>query len=138
MGGYASAAIARGTPAVKSLRILLVEDHQATRDALAKLLGLRGHKVTGVASIEEAYTVAEKEKFELVISDLGLPDGSGNELMAGLRSRYGLKGIALSGYSQADDLNRSHEAGFVTHLTKPVSIGTLEKALQFATSPEGK
>jgi CheY-like chemotaxis protein len=62
-----------------------------------------------------------------------LPDGNGNELMADLRARFGLKGIALSGYGDANALNRSAEAGFVIHLTKPVRIEALERALAAAT-----
>jgi CheY-like chemotaxis protein len=58
--------------------------------------------------------------------------------MAGQRSRFGLAGIALSGYGQAEDLNRSREAGFVTHIIKPASIGALEEALALAMSPQRK
>jgi signal transduction histidine kinase/CheY-like chemotaxis protein len=116
----------------KSLHILLVEDHEATREVLTKLLDRRRYTVTAVPSIAEARLAAEQIPFDLVISDLGLPDGSGNSLMAELRSRFGLKGIALSGYGDATALNESYRAGFVTHLTKPVTIGTLEEALASA------
>jgi len=64
-----------------------------------------------------------------VVLDVGLPDGNGCELMADLKSRYGLKGIALTGYGMDEDLLRSHAAGFVTHLTKPVSVQALDQAL---------
>ena len=89
----------------------------------------RRHTVTAVSSIAEARIAAEQIQFDLVISDLGLPDGSGNSLMADLRSRFGLKGIALSGYGGDAALNESYQAGFITHLTKPVSIRALEVAL---------
>jgi len=121
--------------AAKPCRILLVEDHDATRQTLVKLLSRRQHVVVAVGSLAEARMAAEREVFDLLISDVGLPDGSGNELMTELRSRYGLRGIALSGYGQAGDIVRSREAGFVTHLTKPVMIGALEDALLLVIGP---
>jgi signal transduction histidine kinase/CheY-like chemotaxis protein len=119
--------LAKMPPAPK--RILLVEDHEETRNVIKKLLDRRRHLVTPVSSVSEARDVAEREQFDLVISDLGLPDGSGNSLMAELHSRFGLNGIALSGYGDAAALSQSREAGFVVHLTKPVSITALEEAL---------
>jgi CheY-like chemotaxis protein len=118
---------------IQPLRILLIEDHETTREAIAMLLEIRKHEVSATGSIAEARKAAEDGKFDVVISDVGLPDGSGNELMAELRSRFGLKGIALSGYGDADALNKSEAAGFVIHLTKPVRIEALEGALAAAT-----
>jgi signal transduction histidine kinase/CheY-like chemotaxis protein len=109
----------------KSLRILLVEDHEDSRHILARLLGVR-HSVRDVPSIESALEVAGREKFDLVISDVGLPDGSGLELMRLLRDRYGLKGICLSGFGMEQDIVRSTEAGFCQHLTKPIDFHKLE------------
>ncbi len=73
--------------------------------------------------------MAEKETLDVVISDIGLPDGTGFELMAQLKSRFGLKGIALTGYGMENDLIRSGEAGFVAHLTKPIRMQSLDEAL---------
>jgi CheY-like chemotaxis protein len=67
-----------------------------------------------------------------VVSDLGLPDGSGLDLMRALSSRYGLRGIALSGYGMEEDIQKSREAGFQKHVTKPVSLQALQSALQDA------
>ena len=78
----------------------------------------------GIEGIERALTQ--------MLSDLGLPDGSGHDLMRTLRERHGLRGIALSGYGMEEDLRRSKEAGFLEHLTKPVDLPTLEAALQRA------
>jgi CheY-like chemotaxis protein len=119
---------------LKSSRILLVEDHEPTRRVLTQLLVRRRYEVVSVASLAEAKRVAECRVFDLLIADIGLSDGSGQELMADLRARWGLKGIAVSGYGQEEDLARSRAAGFVTHLTKPVSIQSLEHAIALASS----
>lgn len=111
------------------LRVLLVEDHEPTREALKFLLTKRNLNVTAAGSVAEANQAADGQKFDLVISDIGLPDGSGYELMTALRSRYGLKGIALTGYGMEQDVARSGESGFVAHLTKPVRMESLERVL---------
>jgi signal transduction histidine kinase/CheY-like chemotaxis protein len=110
-------------------RILLVEDHEPTRSALAFLLTRRYFEVVAAASVTEACELAAKNTIDLVISDIGLPDGNGYELMTQLRDTYGLKGIALTGYGMEEDVTRSKVAGFVTHLTKPVHIHALVTAL---------
>jgi PAS domain S-box-containing protein len=115
--------------AVEALRILLVEDHADTAEAMADLLGARGHRVTLAAGVAEALAAAERG-FDLVISDLGLPDGSGHDLMRELVRRHGWKGIALSGYGMEEDVRRSREAGFALHLTKPVNLPALEEAIR--------
>jgi signal transduction histidine kinase/DNA-binding response OmpR family regulator len=122
-------------PPARPMRVLLVEDHEATRSVLGKLLDRRRHTVTAATSIAEARLAASREPFDLVIADLGLPDGSGIDLMAELRSHFGLCGIALSGYDDSDTRRQSREAGFVVHLTKPVGINALEDALS-AAAPE--
>jgi CheY-like chemotaxis protein len=114
------------------IRILIVEDHEPTRSALAQLLANRAYHVTAAASLAEARTLAGVESFNLVISDLGLPDGSGYELMKELKKRSEIIGIALTGYGMAEDVAKSHAAGFVAHLTKPVRVQSLEAALNAA------
>ncbi|HTB80744.1 MAG TPA: response regulator [Opitutaceae bacterium] len=110
-------------------RILLVEDHLPTSRALMLLLTRRNYEVVTAPSLAEARAIAGREKFDLLISDIGLPDGSGYELMAELHSRHRLVGIALTGYGMEQDVSRSRAAGFVTHLTKPVSVQALDGAL---------
>jgi signal transduction histidine kinase/CheY-like chemotaxis protein len=114
-----------------SLRLLLVEDHADTADAMADLLRALGHEVTVARSVGSALGAAEAQggSFDLVVSDVGLPDGSGLDLMRQLSSRYGLKGIALSGYGMEEDVLRSREAGFSRHLTKPVDMQALKAAI---------
>jgi signal transduction histidine kinase len=121
------------TAPVSGLRILLVEDHEPTRTALASMLSRRSYHVTTAATLSEARTFAGVEHFNLVISDLGLPDGSGYELMAELKKRGPVRGIALTGYGMADDIARSKDAGFVAHLIKPVRVQSLDAALSAVT-----
>jgi signal transduction histidine kinase len=115
--------------AKRSLSILLVEDDEPTRQTLLQLLIRRHHKVIAVSSLAEARQVSCKKKFDVVLSDVGLPDGNGYTLMAELRDSFGLKGIALTGYGMEKDIVNAKKAGFVTHLIKPVNIESLEKAL---------
>ena len=111
------------------LRLLVVEDHESTLEVLARLLIREGHHVVATATMAAALEAAAKGPFDLVISDLGLPDGTGNELMEILRTRYNLRGIALSGYGMEDDVARSRQAGFTSHLTKPVDFRQLRRVL---------
>jgi PAS domain S-box-containing protein len=110
-------------------RILLVEDHEPTRTALARLLARRDYQVMAASSVAEARALVRREKFDLVVSDIGLPDGNGYALMSELRDEFGLRGIALTGYGTEQDVSRAQNSGFVAHLTKPVRIEALEKAL---------
>jgi CheY-like chemotaxis protein/two-component sensor histidine kinase len=117
-----------------SLSILLVEDHADTAEAMAELLRDSGHRVAVAGSIAQALAAAANHSggFDLVVSDLGLPDGSGLELMRELSARYGFRGIALSGYGMEEDVRQSLEAGFQTHLTKPVNVQALRAAIRHA------
>ena len=117
----------------KLLRILMVEDHAATLEALSTLLRRAGHSVVTAGTVAEGLAAAGEGKFDLVISDLGLPDGTGIHLMEKLRDTAGLRGIALSGYGMEDDLIRCREAGFVAHLVKPVRFADLRRAIDSLT-----
>jgi len=110
-----------------------VEDHEPTRRALTQLLLRRQYKVTSASLFTDARAQLEgHENFDLLISDIGLPDGSGYDLMKAFREKFGANGIALTGYGMEQDVERSHEVGFRTHLTKPVRIESLEAALATA------
>jgi PAS domain S-box-containing protein len=110
-------------------RVLLIEDHEATRGALRQLLQRRQYEVVTAGSVAEGRMSAERNAFDFVISDIGLPDGDGAVLMSELRERFHLKGIALTGYGMEQDIARSRASGFVAHLTKPIRIEALESAL---------
>jgi PAS domain S-box-containing protein len=127
--GAASAPAHALPTAPQSLRLLVVEDHESTLQALVRLLQRDGHRVSSAASVTAALAAAAASPFDVVISDLGLPDGTGSDLMEQLRAAYGLRGIALSGYGMEEDLARSRAAGFVAHLVKPVHFGDLRRAL---------
>lgn len=117
-------------PRPRSFRILLVEDHGPTRQALQMLLSRRGHEVTAAGSATEALAKAEGERFDLLVTDIGLPDRDGYSIMQELHARHqGLTGIALSGYGMEEDIARSRDAGFSAHLIKPVNAGDLDRTI---------
>ena len=109
---------------------MLVEDHPDTREALITLLGNSNYGAQGASSVEAALQLAAAQPFDVVVSDLGLPDGTGYDLMKQLRDRYAIKGIALSGYGMEDDQRRSREVGFLDHVIKPVNVGELIAVIQ--------
>lgn len=109
-------------PAIGPLRILLVEDHAVTAKMMCQVLAAGGHQVEMAGDVATALELAGRLPFDLLISDLGLPDISGHDLVRELRSRdCQFPAVALSGYGQEEDVLRSRDAGFAAHLTKPVS-----------------
>jgi signal transduction histidine kinase/ActR/RegA family two-component response regulator len=122
----------------RSLRILLVDDHQDTCIALERLLMRRGHLVAATHNMRSAMEAAGRNQFDLLISDIALPDGSGTELMAYLQAISGLRGIAISGFGMNGDIEKSLQAGFSEHLVKPVKLEKLEAAIDrvMAGAPE--
>jgi PAS domain S-box-containing protein len=113
-----------------AVRVLLVEDHLDTLQATRRLLGALGYHVITARSGVEALEQSAKEPFDVIVSDIGLPDVTGNELMRQVRERYPRKpGIALTGYAMADDVQASADAGFAVHLTKPIDLNQLHAAI---------
>ncbi len=130
-----SASPGRGRPADPAanrpgLRILLIEDHEDTLRVMSMLLDRCGHTVLKAQSSAEAMHIAASETFDLVVSDLRLPDGSGLDIMRAIRDRCQTPGIAISGFGMEDDIRRSREAGFHLHLTKPINFQTLQDAIE--------
>jgi CheY-like chemotaxis protein len=118
-------------PAAPSLRILLVEDHLDTRETMTKLMRRWGHEVEAASTVAEALAVPDCERFDLLVSDIGLPDGTGHDVMIELKRRSPkLIGVAMSGFGMEEDLMRSHRAGFVRHLTKPVGAQLLQAGIR--------
>jgi len=114
----------------RTFRILLVDDHADTCTALQKLLEARGHKVTATHDMHSALDTAERDHFDLIISDVGLPDGNGTELMKRLGVASRIRGIAISGFGTNADREKSLAAGFSEHLVKPITMERLEVAIQ--------
>jgi PAS domain S-box-containing protein len=110
-------------------RILLVEDHQDSADMLSQLLMLHDFDVCVARTVEEAVSLADQE-FDLLISDVRLPDGSGLDLIRRLQSHRPIRGIAISGFGTEQDQHRSREAGYDLHLTKPVDFNRLLDAIE--------
>lgn len=114
-----------------AVHILLLEDHEPTLVVLARLLTRAGYQVVTANSVANATAAAESQKFDILVSDLGLPDGTGPEAIAKLRGiQPNLRGIALSGYGMEDDIRRSLDAGFAAHLVKPVDVEQLRRVLR--------
>jgi signal transduction histidine kinase/ActR/RegA family two-component response regulator len=124
------------TIARRSMRVLVVEDHPDTAEQFARLLRRAGHEVVCAGSIKEAQTCASVTPgqdracaFDILISDLDLPDGSGRELMRNLAQRYPIRGIVISGHGMKEDVDGSMQAGFSYHITKPVNWAELKAVI---------
>ena len=116
-------------PESRPLRILLVDDHQDTCVALERLLVRRGHLVAAAHNVRSAMETAARNSFDLLISDIALPDGTGTELMTYLHAISRIPGIAISGFGMNGDIEKSIDAGFAEHLVKPVKMENLEAAI---------
>ena len=120
----------KGTSGAQGLTILLIDDNRDTLNYVASLLQQRGHQVNPAYNFRTARKLAEANTYDLVISDIELPDGSGLDLMRELTIRRPTPGIALSGFGAADDVAMSLQAGFAEHLTKPIDLRNLEEAIR--------
>ena len=124
-------AVSPDRPHPAPLKILVVEDEPATLRLMARLLRGLGHAVTTAGTITKGFEEFRSGPFDLVISDIGLPDGSGLELIRKVVADRGpIPAIALTGYGMEEDIRRSREAGFTAHLTKPIDFTKLEAMIQ--------
>jgi CheY-like chemotaxis protein len=112
------------------LRVLLVDDHEDSVTLTRLMLERRGHKVVTAHSVRDAMACAAQTSFDLLVSDISLPDDSGLSLLRQIRARGPIVAIALSGFGRDTDIARSKAAGFAEHLTKPVSFQRLDEAIQ--------
>lgn len=110
-------------------RILIAEDHADTRQALERIVGRWGHEVRTASTIVEAVSVAQEFNPEVLISDIGLPDGTGIDLLGKLLPTHQIIAVAMSGYGMEADLEQTRHAGFKEHLIKPVSAERLKECL---------
>ncbi len=118
----------------RPITILLVDDHRDTCALMTSMLTRRGYNVLTAEDVRGALRVAADNDFDLLVSDLGLPDASGLELMEELRKTRSVVGIAISGFGRDEDVKRCKEVGFMEHMTKPISIPKLEAAIRRLTS----
>lgn len=122
----------------RNARVLLVEDHQHAAEILARLLRRAGYRVEIAHCLAEARELIERLEFDLLISDIGLPDGTGLDLMAFVRERSLLPGIALSGYGTEEDVAASLAAGFSEHVIKPVEWKRLDAVIRNVRQRHGR
>lgn len=113
----------------KALRILVVEDHGDTRVTLSRLLSHFGHNISMADNTQSALAIVENEIFDVVLSDIGLPDGSGYDVILKAKQKQPVTGVALTGFGSPQDIARGKQAGFDFHLTKPVDFHELRSLL---------
>jgi signal transduction histidine kinase/HAMP domain-containing protein len=123
-------AILPKTPHRHAMRILLVEDHEDTNRSLTRLLRRRGYDVQSAVDVKSALELSTEHQFDVLISDIGLPDGSGIDLMQKLSSERPVFGIALTGFGMEEDIRKTREAGFKHHLVKPIDLTKLDLLIQ--------
>ena len=114
----------------RCVRLLLVEDHEDTNRSLTQMLRRRGYEVHPAYDVRSALDLAASKEFDVLVSDIGLPDGSGTDLFQMLRAQRQIFGIALSGYGMEEDIRRSRQVGFSHHLVKPVDLNKLDSLIQ--------
>jgi CheY-like chemotaxis protein len=113
----------------KSLRILVVEDHSDTLDALSRLLSRFGHEISVADRAQNALNMIDSKQFDVVLCDIALPDGNGYDVIAQAKRRQPVKAVALTGFGATEDIERGKQAGFDFHLTKPVDFHELRTVL---------
>jgi PAS domain S-box-containing protein len=117
------------TPAARAIHILLVEDHSDTAVALTRLLLRNGHRVTCTTGVAEAKVALDTQHFDMLLCDVGLPDGTGIEIAAHLRTFSQMPAIALTGFGMERDVQECLTAGFSSHLTKPLNLLRLSELI---------
>jgi CheY-like chemotaxis protein len=113
----------------RRLRILVVEDHSETRQALSRLLSHFGHEISLAEGAQNALNIINSKEFDVVLCDIALPDGDGYDVIAQAKRRRPVKAVALTGFSATEDIERGRQAGFDFHLTKPVDFHELRAVL---------
>jgi CheY-like chemotaxis protein len=113
----------------KRLRILVVEDHSETLEALSHLLSHFGHEISVADGAQNALNIIDSKEFDVVLCDIALPDGSGYDVIAEAKRKRPVKAVALTGFGETEDIERGKEAGFDFHLTKPVDFHELRAVL---------
>lgn len=110
--------------------ILIVEDHEDTSRLLSRLLTKSGHTVKTANRVDAALELLAREPFDLLLSDVGLPDRPGHDLMRIAADLYQIPGIAMSGYAMDEDIQKCRASGFSENLTKPVNVDQMRQVIQ--------
>lgn len=121
---------------LKGKSILIVDDSRDTIDMLTKLLTLEGARVESASSGKEALQIAGLSSFDLIISDISMPEMDGYQLLKQIRQRTSggnLPALALTGYARSHDVTRARAEGFADHLTKPIDINRFLRTVQRLT-----
>ena len=113
----------------KSLRILVVEDHSDTLQALSRLLNHFGHEISTADDARSALHMINTKEFDVVLCDIALPDGNGYDVIVEAKRKGARKAVAISGFAARDDVERGRKAGFDFHLAKPVDFHELRSVL---------
>jgi len=113
----------------KSLRILVVEDHGDTLQALSRLLTHFGHEISVAEGAQSAQEIIDSKEFDVVLCDIAQPDGNGYDLIAEAKRKRPVKAVAITGFGTEEDIRRGKEAGFDFHLVKPVDFHELRTVL---------
>jgi signal transduction histidine kinase/CheY-like chemotaxis protein len=132
----ARAGLEKGAELARHRRVLVVDDHEDTCIGMKRMLERHGYEITVAHTAKQAVEKVRTQEFDLLISDIGLPDRSGYELMREVRSSKALPGIALTGFGTEHDINEARAAGFSQHLTKPINFERLEEAISNLLGPE--
>lgn len=131
MGRQAASPRAHREELIAPLMILLVEDHEDSRECLSRLLEMRGHDVVSAENGQNALQFGRSCSFDLLVTDIGLPDLNGLLLLEKLReTQPGLVGVTLGGHAMPLDGVKSREAGYLAHLNKPVSIAQMDDVIR--------
>lgn len=118
--------------------ILIVDDSEDTLAMLDQLLKLSGANVTSATNGAEALRIASEREFDVILSDISMPEMDGFEFLHRLRQikeRQHIPVIAITGFGRTDDIERARAAGFHSHLTKPLNLDVLAEILQELTRP---
>ena len=114
------------------MNILLVEDHEDTRCVLTRLLDRYGYGVTSAGTVSDARKLLREFRFDVLLSDIGLPDGTGFGLVSEAKKLQPLRAIALTAWASDEDKAHGHTAGFDHYLTKPLDCARLRSVLAAA------
>jgi CheY-like chemotaxis protein len=121
------------TTGERRIRVLVVEDHPDTAHLFQRALERAGFDVATAGSAAEALAAVARQPFDVMLSDLGLPDASGHELMVRVKALQPLVGIAMSGYGEDEDIEKSRVAGFSEHLVKPITVDVVVAVIRRLT-----